>query len=430
MKLPDKTLKILLLLARWVLGFCFVFSGFVKAVDPWGTAYKLDDYFNAFGWSLLTDLSFVFSLALSAFEFYLGGALLLGLNRRLTALNVLLFLLFLTPFTLYVLIAHPVTDCGCFGDALVLSNGATFAKNLVLLALSLLVYLHWDTITPLYGPRTARWAAAWVICFPLLISARGSLHAPVLDFRPYKVGNHLPDLMGVPGGAASDSVVSVFIYEKNGKQESFSLEKAPIGDSSWTFVDRKDEVIRKGIQPLIHDFTLTLPDQGDITQEVLSDTSYVFLFVADKLEDMDYKGLTDVLEAKKYALHHGYRFLGLTSSTPKMVEDWRYENDEAMSFCPVDDRVLKSMIRSNPGLILLRNGTVYQKWTARDIPDFSAVDTDLRHSDYGLPQVQHTVKMLVQLCLMLVLPLLFFWLWHHGSLLQRRKRRPSETTND
>ena len=414
MKLSDKTLKILVNVARLLLGLLFVFSGFVKTVDPLGSTYKISDYLDAFGWVYFKDLSLVLSILLSATEFFLGLALLIGVYKRFISLSLLLFMLFVTPLTLYILITNPVTDCGCFGDALVLSNTATFLKNLVLLALAFFVYWQHDKLITFYGPHTSRYTALWCIVFPLMISTWCYRHLPLIDFLPYKVGNNLPALMKAPAGAPTDSITTMFIYEKNGVKKKFTLDKAPFSDTTWVFVDREDVLVREGYRTPIHDFVLEHPQQGDITNQVLTDPSYTFLFISDKLDDMNYDHLQEIMDVKLYADKHGYRFLGLTNSNERAIEDWKYEYDDAMTFCSLDDRTLKTMMRSNPGLILLKNGTVYQKWGFRDVPDLAGVKQPLEKLSYGTIGQPYYGKLIGGLLLILVLPLIFFFLMHSG----------------
>jgi len=414
MKLSDKILKILVNIARLLLGLCFVFSGFVKALDPLGSTYKINDYLEAFGWVYFKDISFLLSVMLSAAEFFLGLALLIGIYKRAVSLSLMLFMLFLTPLTLYILIAKPVSDCGCFGDALVLSNTVTFIKNLVLLAIAFFVYWQNEKLITFYGKHTSRYTALWCMLFPLIISIWSYRHLPLIDFLPYKVGNNLSALMKVPAGAATDSITTLFIYEKNGVQKKFTLDKAPFADTTWKFVDREDIAVRQGYRAPIHDFVLEHPKQGDITKEVLADPSYTFLFISNKLEGMNYSRLQEIMDVKLYANKHGYRFLGLTNSSPRVIEDWKYEYDDALAFCTLDDRTLKTMMRSNPGLIVLKNGTVYQKWGFRDVPDFSEEKLPLEKLSYstiGYPSIE---KRLGGLLLVLLLPLIFFFLMHSG----------------
>lgn len=414
MKLSQTHWKSMVIPARIVLGLAFVFSGFVKAVDPWGTAYKLEEYGRVFDWQFLDGVSFTASVLLSAFEFYLGTTLLLALSRRSTSLILLLFMACATPLTLYIAIANPVTDCGCFGDAVVLSNTATFFKNLVLLLLAVLVYWRSDIQYRTFGRHTSPWARLWCIGFPLLIALYALLHQPMFDFRPYKIGNHLPDLMQVSGEEAKDSVQMEFVYSQNGKKQTFTLENAPLGDSTWTFVERKETVVKKAKLPEIHGFELMHSLRGDLTYDVLNDTSYVFLMISPKLESMQYSRILPLLNARKYAERFGYRFLAATSSNASVVDDWKYEFDEDMEIVNTDETTLKTIVRSNPGLLLLKNGTVVQKWGYRDVPDFGTLHQRLNAGNSGLNAKLSDVQRLGLVFLVFFIPLLLLWLTHKG----------------
>jgi hypothetical protein len=359
-------------------------------------------------------MSFLMSVVLSAIEFFLGLALIIGVYKRAISLSLMLFMLFVTPLTLYIAIANPVSDCGCFGDALVLSNTATFLKNLLLLAIAFFVYWQNEKFITFFGKHTSRYTALWCMLFPLMISIWSYRHLPLIDFLPYKIGNNLSKLMAIPVGAVTDSITTMFIYEKKGVKKKFTLEKAPFADTTWKFVDREDIAVRQGYRAPIHDFVLEHPELGDITKQVLADPSYTFLLISNKLEDMNYNRIQEIMDVKLYANKHGYRFLALTNSSPRIVEDWKYEYDDDMVFCSLDDRTLKTMMRSNPGLILLKNGTVYQKWGFRDVPDFSDEKLPLNKLSYGTIGYPSNGKLIGGLLFVLIIPLIFFFLMHSG----------------
>jgi len=410
----ENTKKILINIARLILGMCFVFSGFVKAVDPSGSAYKIADYLEAFGWTFFSDLSWLMAVSLSAAEFFLGTALLLGLWKKTTGMLSLVFMLVMTPFTFYLAIKNPVSDCGCFGDALILTNWQTFYKNIVLLALSVAVLFRNDLTYTIFGHRTERWSAYWCLIFPLMLSVYSYRHLPVLDFRPYKIGNHLVDQMIIPDGAPVDSFETHFIYEKNGIQQEFSAENAPLSDPAWIFVDRKETQIKQGYMPPIHDFVLEHPSKGNITEDVLNDTSYTFLLVSSKLEKANRSANSRIESVYQYAKKQGYIFYGLTNSDYSAIDEWNYEYDSGIEFCSVDDRTLKTMIRSNPGMILLKNGVVLQKWAFRDIPDLSKVKQPLNKLEWGQVRKVSIIHVLGSVFLSFLMPLLFFYLLHRG----------------
>lgn len=409
-------------IASLLIGVAFVFSGFVKAIDPLGTAYKIEDYFEAFQWPLFSGLSLFFSILLSAFEFYLGASLLLRLSKRTTILFLVLFMAVVTPFTLYLAIRNPVSDCGCFGDAIVLTNWGTFIKNLILLTLVVLVYLNQLSNKPYFGTNSRIWAGLWVFAFPVLMALYAVMYLPLIDFRPYKAGNYLPDLMQVDAESGADQMILEFIYEKDGKQQSFSVDNAPVSDSTWTFVERKETLISKAQKVEIHDFELIHSMKGDITFEVLQDTSYTFLMIAPKLEQMNYAGVKDFLAIKSYALKHRYAFYLLTSSNTPIIEDWKFEFDPGMQVLSVDETTLKTMIRSNPGLLLLKAGRVIGKWGFRNLPDVSdSIDRPWQETVYNQPRIS-VFKRLFLSFVLFVLPLLLLWLLHHGYRFTFKKK--------
>lgn len=410
----ENTKKILINIVRLLLGSCFVFSGFVKAIDPLGSTYKISDYLQAFDWMIFKDLSWMGAVLLAAAEFYLGTALILGLWKRSTTLLSLIFMLVMTPFSLYLAIKNPVSNCGCFGDALVLTNWQTFAKNIILLLLAISLFLWNDLFVTFFGRRTTKWSAYWCMLFPLLLSLYSYRHLPILDFRPYQIGNKLADYMTVPAGVPIDSFDTRFIYEKNGVQKEFAVNDVPLNDPEWKFVDRKEIQVRKGYTPPIHDFVLEHPLKGDITNEVLNDTSYTFLLVSPKLEKANRSAAGTIESAYQYAKKHGYAFLGLTNSDNETIDEWNYEYDSSIQYCSVDERTLQTMIRSNPGMLLLKDGVVLQKWAYRDIPDFSGVKQPLKNSEWGQVRNVSTIRKLSRVFILFLLPLLFLYSIHRG----------------
>ncbi|HOQ58906.1 MAG TPA: DoxX family protein, partial [Bacteroidales bacterium] len=258
--------KILALISRLLLGITFVFSGFVKAVDPLGSTYKIQDYLQAFGLGFFDQYALFFSFVLFCLEFVLGMALLLGAAQRFFAYLALVFISLMTLLTLVIAIGNPVSDCGCFGDALVLTNWQTFAKNIFLLLLSLTLVSFKGPLYKVFGEKTQKWACMVCLLMVILVAVHSLRHLPMLDFRPYKTGNSIPELMQIPPGAPRDSVVMEYVYEKEGVYRSFGLENYPAGDTTWHFVDRKERIVRKGYEPPIHDFVLLHPVYGDITE--------------------------------------------------------------------------------------------------------------------------------------------------------------------
>ncbi|OPZ95785.1 MAG: hypothetical protein BWY72_01963 [Bacteroidetes bacterium ADurb.Bin416] len=402
----------LLPVVQLLLGGVFLFSGFVKALDPAGAVIKLDDYATAFGLTIIPLFTYLTAFLQAAFEFALGAFVLLGLYKRLTAWLVLLFMGIMTPFTLYLALANPVSDCGCFGEAITLTNWETFGKNVVLFVFSVFFYLFYARTWTLFGHRTSRWAATWVVLFPLLIAIHAYRHQPMIDFRPFKPGTDLRALTT----AVPDSFSYSFIYEKEGIRQPFTIDQLPASDEGWTYVDRSEQLVKAGKSPVIDNLAILHPDAGDITASLLADTSYVFLYVADKLETADRRRVPDAREAYAYAHTYGYAFYGLTASDQTTIDEWRYEYDTPFEFCTADDRLLTTMTRSNPGLILIKNGVVLRKWAYRDIPEFASLDKPLYESSIGQPRHRSLFRVLGLSLLVFLFPLLYFHQLHTGRL--------------
>lgn len=355
---------------RFMLAVVFVFSGFVKANDPLGFQYKLGDYLQAFGLSewFSEPVLMIATVALAALEFVLGVYLFFGINRRLASCVTVAFMGVMTPLTLYLALENPVSDCGCFGDAVVLTNWQTFAKNVVLTIAAVVVLCMRGRMFRVVTPRSEWLVSVNTLLYIILLSYYSLSYLPVFDFRPYRIGTSIPQGMEVPEGAKKPVFETLFVMEKEGERREFSLDNYP--DSTWTYVDRKTVMKEPGYEPPIHDFALLrMADGEDITGQLLADSGYTFLMVAHQLEKAD-DSYSDLLnEVYDYSRKHGYTFYGLTASTEEMVEQWLDRTGGEYPFCNVDDITLKTMVRSNPGLMLLKGGVVLNKWANGNIPD-------------------------------------------------------------
>ena len=394
--------------SRFVLAAVFVFSGFVKANDPLGFQYKLGDYAIAFGvadW--FSDAMLLFAtIALAALEFTLGVYLFFGINRRLTSWVVTLLMGVMTPLTLYLALENPVSDCGCFGDAIVLTNWQTFGKNVVLLVMSLVVLKWRRYIYPLVTTR-----------FDWLISLYGFLYIfsmviycyrglPVFDFRPYHVGADIRAGMEIPEGKKPTVYETLFLMEKDGKQKEFTLENYP--DSTWAFVDSKTVIKEKGYEPPIHDFSIIRHDDGeDITDAVLADENYTFFLVAHQLAQADDSSIDLINELYDYSLANGYGFYCLTSSSDIDIMKWQDRTGAEYPFASMDNITLKTMIRSNPGLMLLKEGTVINKWSQNDLPDEYQLTDRLENLPLGQLNLRSSMNLVGWVLAWFIFPLLF-----------------------
>jgi uncharacterized membrane protein YphA (DoxX/SURF4 family) len=402
--------KIIVEISRVILGFVFVFSGFVKAVDPWGGAYKIQDYFAAFEIPDLNFLALPLSFFQAAVEFGVGACLLLGIFRRFNSFLVLIIMLFMTPLTLYLAIANPVTDCGCFGDAWVITNWQTFSKNIVLLVAAIFVFKWYWKMTPVFSRKVYFYSTLWIYAFIIGVALYCFYYMPVFDFRPYKIGANIPQKMEVPEDAEHDVYKVSLIYSKDGKQKEFTMENYPKGNSTWTFVDSKSHLVKKGYQPPIHDFSITDANGNDITGDVLSDTSYTFLLIAHKLEKASDSNVDKVNDIYDFSKNKGYGFYALTSSLSEEIKKWIENTGAEYPFCTMDDITLKTIVRSNPGLLLVKNGTIINKWPNTCLPDATKLSKLIAETDGGKAPEIHNYRTIAILKLIFFVPLIGLFL--------------------
>ena len=384
----NKTKHIIGSCARTLLAITFLFSGFVKAVDPLGTVYKIEDYLKAFGgfFTDLLPLAEFAAIGLILAELLLGVCLLLNVRTQWTSWLSLAFYLVMTPLTLWIALTNPVSDCGCFGDALVLTNWQTFWKNIVLLALVIVLLVCRKSI-----PETFSWKTELAIAIVTAVAGFALmeytyLHLPLLDFRPYKVGNNIPQLMEIPEGAEPDVYETTLIYERDGKKQSFTLENYPKGDPEWTFVDQKSVLVKKGYEAPIHDFEILTMDYEDITYDILESEEPVTLIIMYDLKKTDRKQAAKAFRMYEEMTNHQSQITDDQSPMPnglspiyfltgsgedeieELAEEFGWDEETAeQAFCYTDPVTLKTIVRANPGMIIIRNGTILSKKNLRQL---------------------------------------------------------------
>jgi len=366
-----------LFLFRWIVGIVFTFSGFVKGIDPLGSAYKFEDYFTAFGLSFLQPLALTLAILLAAAEFLIGISLILRIHTQTGIWSAFVFMIFFTPLTLLLALTNPVSDCGCFGDALVITNWQTFWKNIVLFGLSLILFLSRKEQASVYLKKTEWILSLLFLLFILSISFIGFKNLPLMDFRPYRIGTSIPESMVIPEGAPQDEYETTLIYEKNSIRKEFTSDNFPWEDTTWKFIDQNSLLIKEGYKPPIHDFNILTPEGDEITDLILNDPGYTFLLISKILKEANSK---DLKKANKLALkcnENNIRFYGLTASGNKEIQQNHQDIELDFPVYSMDKTTLKTIIRSNPGLILLKEGTILGKWAAKNIPEPEFVSRDL-----------------------------------------------------
>ena len=356
--------------SRLLLGLTFVFSGFVKAVDPLGTTYKIQDYFAAFGsfFEQFNSVALFLAVALFTLEFVIGFNLLFNFKIKLSSILALLFMLIMTPLTLYIALEDPVKDCGCFGDAIVLSNWATFGKNIVLFVLVIVLVVTLKKHRSIWR-NAVEWVGVVIaLLIPISISLYSYFHLPIIDFRPYKIGTDILKSMEVPEGAKSDIYETTFVYAKDGIEKEFTLADFPDENDGWIFIEQKTTLIEKGYEPPIHDFSMVNAMGDDITYEVLEKEGFTFLLIAYDVSKAEHKFNEKIASIYQLAQYSDIKFYALTASVDEDIEKYSQMANVSYEWCKTDPITLKTIIRANPGLVLIKDGIIVGKWNSRDIP--------------------------------------------------------------
>ena len=351
---------------RFTLALVFAFSGFVKAVDPMGTVHKLSEYSEVLGLTPHPALLLVGAWMLIAIEYVMGMALFFGLYRRFYLTLMIAFLAVATPFTCWLALTNPVSDCGCFGDAIVLTHWQTVGKNVALLLMAIAVVIGRRRVWRLISERTQWLVFVYAGASIMFFMQYNLRHLPVWDFRPYAIGTNIVEAMSVPEDAPRDEYETLFVLEKDGEQRTFTFDNYP--DSSWTFVHRESRLVSQGYVPPITDFYLTTLAGEDITDELLGHSGYTFLLVARNIERANESMLDIINDLYDYAKVGEHPFYMVTSSAAEPINEWIEHTGAAYPYLNADETLLKTMLRANLGLIVLNDATIVGKWSARDIP--------------------------------------------------------------
>lgn len=405
-------MKLLMNICRILVGLLFIYSGFVKGIDPLGSTYKFTDYFNAFGMSWMAFSTLFFSFILSLAEFLIGACLLLNIKTKWAAWGAMLFMCFFTPLTLVLAIKNPVTDCGCFGDALILTNWETFWKNVILLAMTAVIFLQKNKFKSIFNFLEQTVILVCTVIFMLTVEFYSYRHLPILDFRPYAIGKNISESMAIPEGAPHDEYEVTLKYKnKNtGEVQDFTEQNYPWQDTlTWEYVTSNEKLIKEGYKAPIHDFVIEHPNLGNITEGVLQDDNYTFLAVAYNISKTSPDNQEKLNKLAAYAQEKGYSFYGLSASNPEDIQKYTSAHNVPYEFCSTDEIQLKTMIRSNPGLLLLKKGTIIDKWGHRDLPEVSQIENKDPASYCLLRQQSVTDKyMIYSLALLFFSCLLFY----------------------
>jgi len=273
-----------------------------------------------------------------------------------------------------------VTDCGCFGDAIKLTNWETFIKNVFLMIFTLILFANRKNYGELFAP-IIRWLFLLLLVFLVFGFEIWSVNRlPIIDFRPYKIGNNIREQSEMPPGANPDVYEQTFYYRKDGKTKAFSIDNIPT-TPGWEFVDRKDKLISKGYEPPIHDFYVFDLAGYEKTDHIL-DSRYIFILVAYDLNKADVAYQEEINAIAEHLMMRGYEFACFTASSDEEIYEYQSLTNAPYSFYRMDPIPLKTIIRANPGLLLLRKGTVMNKWHYRGLPTYEEIDIEIQDVKY------------------------------------------------
>lgn len=352
---------------RFLTGALFIFSGFIKANDPMGFGYKLEEYFGVFGISWLNPAATLLALLICVVEMGLGLALLIGWRRMFTLWSLLAMIVFFTFLTFYSAWFNVVTDCGCFGDFLKLTPWQSFSKDVVLLVFIGWLFFRSNHFTAFWSADVRNRLVFAFMASSALFGAYSWAYLPLIDFRPYAIDKSIVEGMRIPEGAPTDQYEDTWYYKVDGEVKTYTTDQAPWDLPGAAFVDRKTVLIKKGYTPPVHDFTINDLEGNDYTDDFLQADRVLFMVAYDmsKSRESAWESLKSVL---RWADVHQVKVALLTAATTEQLAQFKAKHGTEWPIYITDGTTLKTMIRSNPGLMALKKGKIINKWPARSLP--------------------------------------------------------------
>lgn len=428
-----KWLSVAVILVRIVVGVTFIFSGLVKLIDPVGTMYKIDDYLAVMNMTALQPLSIIASVALALAEFILGINTLLGSYLRTTPKLLLAFMTLMTPLTLYLAIANPIADCGCFGDAVILTNWQTFAKNVVLLLLVLFLFKYYTKAKSVFHREVQALTVIWGIVYAAFVVWFAFTYMPILDFRPYKLGT---DIRAAYYGDDIPDTEYQFVYEREGVQQTFALDNLPDESQGWTFVERKQVGAKLVVKATsAADYFVVYDGNEDVTEDILEQDGYVFIMLSPNLAKANDNHIDKIHELYDYCLLYGYPFYAVTASTPAEIDEWLDNTGGEYPFLFMDKTSIVTIARGNPYMLILKDGVIYHKYPISQLPEEAQLDRPFDQVEYhGTQAVYNERARVLFLVLALVVPIVVLYFTERVALFAlrrfRRKREEKRQSNE
>jgi uncharacterized membrane protein YphA (DoxX/SURF4 family) len=414
-------MKYLRLLSRILIGLVFTFSGYVKLIDPMGSQLIFTEYFTAFHVDFMIPFAMVFGVLMSVAELLLGFCLLMGLRMKITIWATVAFMGFFTLLTLILAIFNPVTDCGCFGEAIKMTNWETFFKNVVIDIFVVIIFLEREKYKQLSTARNEYITGGTFAAVAILLAVYCYRHLPLIDFLPYDIGVNIRQAMEIPEGAQPDEFESILLYEKPGEgRVEFTINNYP-KDTTWTFIEAVTVLKKKGYEPPITDFSINDSYRGYITDSILNLKGYLFILTSPHIDEASLKNIKKINDLADYSLtQEDMNFIGLSGSDESLVVDFVTATGGMYPIYFTDEKPLKSMVRSNPGLLLLYNGTIIAKWSHADVPSIEKLQKNYLNENPDMLIAQHitceklTSELLV-VCLFVVMIMLSYCFRKYGK---------------
>lgn len=361
-------MRIARIISRILLGLTFILSGFVKGVDPLGTAYRIEDYFVAFGTDWAIPFALTIAVILCVAEFSLGVFLLTNIFKKLTVWLTVLMMLFFTILTFSDAIYNPVPDCGCFGDFLILTNWQTFYKNLLIDFLLIFVFITRNSFSSVYKKSTEWSIAILTVSIFTIFNSYNINHLPLVDFRDWKVGTHLK----LENPQALEYYL-IYTNKKTGETQEYLSPNYPYNDSIWMSEWEYSDMRVVDPNDRATDIRFFNLSGEDVTDDILGDPLYHFLLISYNLNEADWDHLEEIRAIKNQAELNAYSFSLITASSEEVVDTFQKDHNFYSEIYQSDDIDLKTIIRSNPGLIVLKDGVILGKWSEAYLPTYKEI---------------------------------------------------------
>ena len=359
-------MKYLVNFSRIFVGVLFIISGFIKLNDPIGFSFKLEEYFSqgVLNLPFLESYALAIAIFVVIFEVLLGVMLLIGFRVKFTLWSLLLMIVFFTFLTFYSAYFNKVTDCGCFGDAVKLTPWGSFTKDIVLLLFITILFIGRKYVKPIFNSNVKRIITITAIILCIVFANYVLNHLPAIDFRPYKIGANIQDGMGVPEGAPKAIFEYAWRFKVNG-EEKVIVTNGDYPTIDGEFIDVETTEIQKGYEPPIHDFTIE-QDGEDFATAMLEEPK-LMMIVSFDLKKSNYEAFTELKEVIDKAVENGFKVIGMSASGPDQTDKLTKEYQLNMQFYFTDETTLKTIVRSNPGVLVLEKGTIKQKVHYNDL---------------------------------------------------------------